>query len=444
MFDSREIAYLIWGTIVFIVILFFKKVRPSVVNLIKAFFCKKFIYVYLIALSYIFICIWSLYKIKIWDISLTKDTVIWIVFIALPLMYKAARVESFQNFVKSIIHPIVAFSIIFEFLFSLYTFKWWLEIIMVPLSFFIVGMTVYSENKPEYKQINKLINGIFNLIWLFSVFAVVIHLFHNYADYLNRTTLMQFILPLFLSLLFLPFLFGLAMFIHYESAFVALKRHFKESRVYYYSIFQLILRFHGDLEGLKRWKIMVFSKNLQTRDEIDHAITLVKTLQAAEKNPHSVNEGLGWSPYQVKDLLNNMGIKTQEYQNTFDDEFSSISYPFNLTNDLLFSDTLTYMVNGKQAIATELTIGLKVFNGTIENTESRVSLLECSKTLYHSVFGEELPDQIKTAIINAKEDCLDNLFSKLSVKKELWANKTKGYSLDFIITHRKHQKNRLY
>ncbi|HWW40426.1 hypothetical protein [Pedobacter sp.] len=439
MFNTREIAYLIWGTLLLIVLFFSGKNRSSLIDLIKAFFCKQFVYVYLIALTYLFICVWVLYKVKIWDSSLIKDTVMWFLFVALPLMYNAAKINSFQKFVKQVVRPLVAFSIIYEYIFGLYTFDWWIEILMVPVAVFIGGMLAFSEKKPEHRQVHKLMNGIFILIGLISLAAVVIHLIHHYTDYLNRLTAMQFIMPLCLSLMFVPFLYGIAMFTHYETAFVALKSQFKLPGVYKYTMLKVMLRFHGDLEGMERWKRMAFTKNLQTRKEVDEAITLVKTLQDAEQNPHTVNEGLGWSPYQVKDLLVSKGIESPDYRNTIDEEFCSISLPFKLSDDPIFSDTITYMVLGDQLIATELHIGLKVFNGTINNTASLMYLLQCSEMLHQSVFGEGLPDKIKNAIIKAKNTTCNNVLAKLSVKKELWTNRTKGYSMDFKITHNRHR-----
>lgn len=439
MFNTREIAYLIWGLLLLIVLLFSGKNRSSLFNLVKAFLCKQFLYVYLIALSYVFLCVWILYKVGIWDALLVKDTVLWFLFVALPLMYNAAKINSFQNFLRQVVRPLIAFSIVFEYIFGLYTFDWWIEILMVPVAVFIGGILAFSERKPEHRQVHKLMNGVFILIGLISLAAVVIHLFHHYTDYLKRLTAMQFIMPLCLSLMFAPFLYGIAMFTHYETAFVALKRQFKLPGVYKYAMLKAMLRFHGDLDGMERWKRMVFTKNPQTREDVDQTITLVKTLQDAEQYPHSVNEGLGWSPYQVKDLLVSKGIETPEYRNNIDEEFCSISFPFKLTDDPIFSDTITYMVLGEQLIATELHIGLKVFNGTIDNTASLKYLLQCSEMLYQSVFGEGIPDKIKNGIIKIKNATCNNELAKLSIKKELWTNQTKGYSVDFKITHNRHR-----
>jgi len=342
-------------------------------------------------------------------------------------------------FLKQVVRPLIAFSIVFEYIFGLYTFEWWIEILMVPVLVFIGGMLAFSERKPQHRQVHKLMNGVFILIGLISLATVVIHLFHHYIDYLNRLTAMQFIMPLCLSLIFVPFLYGIAMFTHYETAFVTLKRQFKLPGVYRYAMVKAMLRFHGDLDGMERWKRMVFTKNLQTREDVDKAINLVKTLQDAERNPHTVNEGLGWSPYQVKDLLVAKGIDTPDYQNTIDEEFCSISFPYRVTDDSIFSDTITYIVLGEQLIATELHIGLKVFNGTIDNTASLMYLLQCSEMLYQSLFSEDLPDKIKNAITKAKVANCNNALAKLSIQKELWTNQTKGYSVDFKITHNRHR-----
>ncbi len=408
-------------------------------KLVKALFCKQFIYVYLIVLTYLFICVWVLYKFNLWDASLIKDTVMWLLFVALPLMYNAVKISSFKKFVTQVVRPLVAFSVIFEYIFGLYTFNLWIEILLVPIAVFIGGTLAFSERKPEYRQVHKLMNGVFILLGLVSLAAVIIHLFHHYTDYLNRLTLMQFIMPLFLSLMFLPLLYGIAMFTHYETAFVALKRQFRLPGVYKYAMFKAMLRFHGDLKGMERWKRMAFTKNLQTREEVDEAITLVKTLQDAEQNPHTVNEGLGWSPYQIKDLLVSQGIETPDYRNTIDEEFCAISFPFKLTDDPIFSDTITYMVLGDQLVAKELHLGLKVYNGTIDNSLSLIRLLQCSEMLYQSVFGEHLPEKINEAIIKAKITVSNNALAKLSVKKDLWTNQTKGYSVDFTITHIGHR-----
>lgn len=363
----------------------------------------------------------------------------WFLFVALPLMFKAGKIDSFQKFLKEVVGPLITISIIFEFIFGLYTFELWIEVLMVPAFVMLGGMLAISEQKSEYSRVNKLLNETQSFSGLIAVFFILLHLVQHYQEYVNRTALMQFLMPLFLSLLFLPLLYGIAMFVHYETAFITLKRHFRHDTMYHYAMLTTMLRFNGDLEGMNRWKQMVVSKNLQGRSEIDEAITLIKTLQKTERNPHTVNEGLGWSPYQVKDLLISKGISTSEYKNNMDDEFCAISFPFKLNDKSFLSDTLTYMVLGEQLVATELHLGLKIFYGTKNNSRSLLELLNCAELLYQGIFGRTLPKEINAGILKTYSYKGSNNLANLTVKKELWHNKDMGYSVDFKITHIRHK-----
>ncbi|MCD0490592.1 hypothetical protein LPB86_20305 [Pedobacter sp. MC2016-14] len=274
IFNTREQAYLFWGIPLLIWLLSPRNTRKSAGGIVKALFCRQFVYIYIIALAYISCSIFLLHAVKIWDISLIKDTIMWFLFVALPLMFQAGKIDSFQKFLKEIVTPLIAFSIIFEYIFGLYTFKLWIEVLMVPALVMLGGMLAVSERKSEYAQVNKLLKGTQFFSGLIAVFFIMLHLVQHYQEYVNRTVLMQFLIPLFLSLLFLPLLYGIAMFIHYETAFIILKRHFRHHTMYRYAMLTTMLRFNGDLEGMNRWKQIVFSKNLQGRSEIDETIGL--------------------------------------------------------------------------------------------------------------------------------------------------------------------------
>lgn len=363
----------------------------------------------------------------------------WILFVALPLMFQSAKINSFQKFLKEIVRPLIAFSILFEYIFGLYTFALWIEILMVPALVMLGGMLAVSERKTEHAQVNKLLKGTQSIWGLTAIFFIGLHLVQNYQDYGNRMVLMQFLLPLFLSLLFLPFLYGIAMYVHYENAFVSLNRHFSQQSMFRYAMLITMVRFNGDLEGMIRWRQMVLSKNLQTRPEIDESVALIKALQKSENNPHTVNEGLGWSPYQVKDLLASKGITTSEYKNSTDDEFLAISFPTALNEEALRPDSMTYMVLGEQLVATELHLGLKIYYSEYNSSLSLIELLNCAELLYESVFGDVLPKEIKAAVLKSHNYTFSNTLATISVEKSTWTNKDQGYSMYFKVIHLRHR-----
>ena len=439
LFNTREQAYMFWGLPLFIWLLSAKKSRASFGILLKALFCRQFVVTYILALTYMGVVVLLLNYIGIWSTALVKDTVMWVIFVAQPLMYQAGRIDSFGRFFKEIIKPLVAFSIVFEYIFGLYTFELWIEVLTVPVAVLIAGMLVVSERRTEYAQVNKLLKGLLSILGLIAISCVLIHLIRHYKEYGNVLVLMQFLMPLSMSLSFLPFLYGISMYVHYEQLLISLERHFRHGTMYQYAILMAMLRFNGDLAGMLRWKQMVLSKNLQTKTEINESISLIKTLQHAERNPHTVAEGLGWSPYQVKDLLASKGILTSEYKNTVDDEFMSLSSPFKLNGNSALSDTISYMVLGEQLIATKLDLGLKVYDGTQDSTLSLLQFLNCCEVVFESVSEKILPKEIEDAIFKGKNLEMSSGHVDLKVSKKLWPNKTKGYSLDFEIIHERHR-----
>jgi hypothetical protein len=184
----------------------------------------------------------------------------WFLFVAFPLMFQSGRIDSFQKFLKEIIGPLIAFSIIFEYIFGLCTFALWIEILMVPALVILGGILAVSERKSEYAQVNKLLKGTKSFSGLIALSYIAMHLVQHYQVYANWTVLMQFVMPMFLLLLFLPLLYGVAMFVHYETAVVILNRHFRHRRMFRYAMLMTMLRFNGDLEGMNRWKQMGMSK----------------------------------------------------------------------------------------------------------------------------------------------------------------------------------------
>lgn len=440
MFNTRELAYVIWGTITLCFILRSKSSRIALAGILRLLFCKKLLYVYAISLIYAGLSVILLARLTAWDSSQVKDTVMWYFSVACPLMFKSARVKSFENFVKEIGKPLIAVSIFFEFALGLYTFDLWIELLMAPALILIVGISAFAGDKPEKAKLTKVMNALQLLIGIAGLAAIIWHLIMHYNDYLTRGVLMQFSIPLSLSLLFVPLLYGLAMFVHYEDALSVLKSHFKDKGVYYYAVFKIMLRFHGDLAGLGRWRHMVFTKNIQTGAEVDQAIILIKKLQKAEAEPHTVNEGLGWSPYRVKDLLISRRTEMTDYKNTFGKEFMSITMPVKVNGSGPLADTITYTILGEQLVATKLKLALKVYHGKEEHIASLQHLVDWANQLYLGLFGQPLPASIKTVILLEQDVSITMPFAKIIVKKEIWKNQTNGFQINLLIRHDNHQE----
>ncbi|RZJ79720.1 MAG: hypothetical protein EOO47_09925 [Flavobacterium sp.] len=370
----------------------------------------------------------------IWNTTLLKDSIFWTFLVAFPMMFNANKIDSFKKFKTKVILPLFKFSVIFEFIFGLYTFELWIEMLIIPIIILLVGVNIFSARKPEHYKATKLSNWMINLLVLWMFYGIGKHLIYNYESYLNTETLHQFLNPLCLSILFLPILYALSIYIHYETSLVILKRYLKDPRTYRYAVTKAILYFNTNLDGLLRWKNLMVVKHLQTKKEIDDAILLIKTLQKTEQYPHTVNRDLGWSPYSAKDFLLNKGIETPTYNNTFEDEFMSVSTPFKINQNII-EDTITYLVTGEQMIVRQLCLKLNVFYGE-DSKVSRLIFKRFVAQLYLLALEIPIPPQLSDAIEIGKryQEMVDNV--EVSLKKIKWSNSsTNGYGLEFSVKH---------
>ena len=81
LFNNREIATAIWLLVIFILMLFKRDIRKSLLDVIKAFFKIKILSSIFLMIAYTTGIVFVLYQINFWNISLLKDTVVWVFFL---------------------------------------------------------------------------------------------------------------------------------------------------------------------------------------------------------------------------------------------------------------------------------------------------------------------------------------------------------------------------
>lgn len=122
IFSNREISIIIWFTI-FLLLAFTKKgVLKSFGHLIKTFFQQKIIDIVLIMIIYVELIVLGLTLIGFWELSLLKDTILWTVFVGFLLLMKMSKINSKNEYLKSILKDSIKGIIIIEFIANFYQF----------------------------------------------------------------------------------------------------------------------------------------------------------------------------------------------------------------------------------------------------------------------------------------------------------------------------------
>lgn len=219
IFSTRELSMLIWIFVGLTLMMFNKDIRISFVEIFKLFFGKQIGRIFLLMTVYVTLTLFLLKKFGTWDFSLLKDTLFWFVSVALVLFFSINNAKNI-HFFKDIVKDSFKWSIALEFFVNYYTFSFRTELILMPTIFLLAGINAYSQTDKKYDQVSKFLTNIFAIIGMTFFLYVSYKTFYNYQEFFTLHTLFSFLLPPILTVLLVPFLYLLALYMNYEILFI--------------------------------------------------------------------------------------------------------------------------------------------------------------------------------------------------------------------------------
>lgn len=228
--NGRERAVIVWLLIFLFWALSQKNIRTSMFGVLRAFFQKKIITVFLAMFVYVFLIILLFSKLQIWNASLAKDTVFWILGSAFVLLMNVNNATQDDHYFKKILLDNLKLILVLEFIVTLYSFNFWIEMIFVPVMFLVVAMGAVAEIKKEYLPVKKLIDYVLSFIGIFLIIFAVSNIIGDYQGFVSANNLRSFVLPPLMTLAYMPFLYIFALIMAYEMLFVRLDIFLKNDK----------------------------------------------------------------------------------------------------------------------------------------------------------------------------------------------------------------------
>jgi hypothetical protein len=219
IFSTRELSLLIWLLLGLTAMMFGKDMRKSLGGIFKLLFGKQIGTILLILTVYVFATLFLLNKVGTWDFTLLKDTIFWFVSVALVLFFSINKAKD-THFFKDIVKESFKWTIALEFFVNFYTFSLLTELILMPTTFFLAMTLAYSQTDKKHEQVSKLLTNILAIIGLTFFVYVTYKTFYNYQDFFTLHTLFSFLLPPILTVLLIPFLYLVSLYMNYEELFI--------------------------------------------------------------------------------------------------------------------------------------------------------------------------------------------------------------------------------
>jgi len=219
IFTTREQAIIIWIAVFLIWSLFQKNLRNSIAGLLRAFFQKKILAAFMMMIFYVGLTVYLFFRIHLWDTLLLKDTIFWIVGTAFILFLNLNKTAEDKDYFKKILFDNLKLILIFTFLINFYTFPLIAELLSLPIIVLIVAMSAYAGTKKEYLPAKKFVDFLLSAWGVFLAIYVIARIFGSYQTLLMTDNLLAFLLPILLTSAIVPFLYGFAVYMAYESLF---------------------------------------------------------------------------------------------------------------------------------------------------------------------------------------------------------------------------------
>jgi hypothetical protein len=230
LFNNREIAIAVWILVIFIILLFIRGIRESLKDLVKVLFHRKILILVLSIIVYTVGITFVLYLLNFWNISLLKDTILWLCFSGIVICFRYVSSKEDENLLRNIIIDNIKIVIIIEFIANFFTFSLAAELVLIPFMAFIAGLDVIAKTDKKNISVVRLLNGLQIIIGLFIFIYAFSQAIADYKNIVNLDTLKSFLLAPLLAVLFSPFVYFMALLVKYELLFLRLEMGCEKSK----------------------------------------------------------------------------------------------------------------------------------------------------------------------------------------------------------------------
>ena len=230
IFSTRELATAFWIGVILIAvgvtIVTNKKIRQGFIGVLKCFFNRKLRKLWEIYFLYIGIITLMFSRLPIWKNTCLKDIILWTLFSGLTICMNAVAGEADEKYISKVLKDNIRFTVVTEFLLSTFTFSFWVELIIIPITTVIVLFDTVAEHKSDAIAVHKLLQDVMAFAGLCVILQTVRVGILEYRELNVINTLVSFFIPIVYLLLVTPLEYAFELYSKYEMLFIQM--HFKE------------------------------------------------------------------------------------------------------------------------------------------------------------------------------------------------------------------------
>jgi hypothetical protein len=221
--DSREKAVLLWIAFALILALRSRHIRSSLLLVAKTLLSKPILAVVAAMVGYVSLVIFGFDRLGLWDLGMVKDSVIWFLGCALAMVFNYEQAHKDACYFRRSLIASLNMLVVVEFLVNFYVFPIFAELVLVPVLFFGGALLAYSKTRAEYAPVKRLMEFVMAAVGFFLLAHAAARLAVDVTSLLAVENVKRFVLPIALTVLFLPFIYTLALYSAYDDICIRVK-----------------------------------------------------------------------------------------------------------------------------------------------------------------------------------------------------------------------------
>lgn len=430
--NNREIATAVWLA-AFAAWAFSKKeVRSSFGSVLDAFAKRQILIPFTLLIFHTLAVIWLLSRIGIWDSNQIKNTILWFIGVAAVSFFRLPKIADDRNYFKKAITDNLKIIVILEFLVNFYTFSLVVELVFVPFMALLGALLAVSQTDEKYALVEKVLNRLVEAIGVAIIVYSTYRMITDFGDFAKAQTFYDFTVPIALSILLLPLIYVFHVYMVYEGIFARMQFSIKDENIRKYAKRTSVVKYNLNIPALKRWADALSREDIIDSSDVDELHKEVARLEAEEKNPPAVPFDVGWSPYKIALVLEEMGLRTGHYKKLYENDWFASS-PYLEIGEGVPPNNIAYYLEGNKEAVCRVKLKMNI-NEPEHAIEAHNTLCELAFTLHSRALGEEMGYEYKNAILNGtdKEGCVNTKMVKVTM--EHWPN-NRGYDVGFSISN---------
>ena len=275
--NNRDISLAIWISLIFIWAISQKAVRKSFANVLKALAARVILISWTVMLAYIALIVYLLYLSQIWEIGNLKDTVYWLFGSGFVFYLNINQIRR-EGYIRKAVVDSLKVLVLIEFIVNLYVFNIWVELILlVPILLLLGGLLGCASVYEKYKQVEGFLTTLLAIVGFGILVFVAVSIVYDIQGFFSLDNLRDFLIPILLTIGFVPFLYVCGLYSLYDSIFRRIGVFAENKRIALYAKLRTFLAFGLNLSSVRSWSREMGLLKLSEKTDIVEAIRKFRT-----------------------------------------------------------------------------------------------------------------------------------------------------------------------